>query len=98
MLWNSVAYLISTEKITDDIGDIIETETEKMVYVNKGSVGRTEYYQALSAGLKLKLLLEVRAIDYSDEEMLRFNGIDYNVVKTYSKNDEIIELTCEEVI
>lgn len=98
MLWNDVAQLISYTETKDDIGDTIQTPSERQVFVNKKSVRQNEYYQSLSQGLKPELMLEVRSIDYEGEEELEFNDKKYRVMRTYDRNGEITELICEKVI
>lgn len=98
MLWRDVAKLISTTETVDDIGDTILTATEKEVFVNKKSIRQSEYYQALSTGLKPEIMFEVRTIDYEDEEDIKYNNKNYNIIRTYTKNGEITELICQAVI
>lgn len=98
MLWSDVAKLISITKTVDDIGDTILTATEREVFVNKKSIRQNEYYQALSTGLKPELMLEVKSIEYEDEEDLKFNNKNYRIIRTYSKNGEVTELICQAVI
>ncbi len=98
MLWNDVAKLISTTETVDDIGDTILTATEREVFVNKKSIRQSEYYQALSVGLKPELMLEVRSIDYADEKDIEYNNKNYNITRVYTKNGEITELICKAVI
>lgn len=98
MLWRDVAKLISTTETVDDIGDTILTATEKEVFVNKKSIRQSEYYQALSTGLKPEIMFEVRTIDYEDEEDIKYNNKNYNIIRTYTKNGEVTELICQAVI
>lgn len=98
MLWCDVAKLISITKTVDDIGDTVETEVKKQVFVNKKSIRQSEYYQALSVGLKPELMLEVRTIDYSDEKVIEYNNKNYNITRVFTKNGEVTELICQKVI
>lgn len=98
MLWNDIAKLISIIQAVDAYGDTVETKTEKQVFVNKKSIRQSEYYQALSVGLKPELMLEVRSIDYSDEKDIEYNNKNYNITRVYTKNGEITELICQAVI
>lgn len=98
MLWSDVAKLITYTKTIDDIGDTILVPEEREVFVNKKSIRQNEYYQALSTGLKPELMLEVKSIEYKDEEDLKFNNKNYRIIRTYSKNGEVTELICQAVI
>jgi len=98
MLWCDVANLVSYTETTNGMGDTITTESLREVFVNKKSIRQSEYYQALSTGLKPEIMFEVRAIDYQDEENISYNGKLYNILRTYSKNGEVTELICQAVI
>ncbi|HZJ99435.1 MAG TPA: phage head closure protein [Tissierellaceae bacterium] len=98
MLWNDIAKLISIIQAVDAYGDTVETKTEKQVFVNKKSIRQSEYYQALSVGLKPEIMLEVKSIDYADEKVIEYNSKPYNITRAYSKNGEVTELICEKVI
>ena len=98
MLFRDVLKLISIAYATSAIGDIIETRTEKEVFANKKSIRQSEHYQAMATGLKPEAMFEVRLIDYSDEERLQYDSKDYNIIRTFSKNQEIVELICERLV
>lgn len=98
MLWNDVAKLITQTETVDDIGDTVITKTEKQVFVNKKSIRQSEYYQALSVGIKPEIMFEVRSIDYSDEKLINHNNKDYRITRVYTKNGEVTELICQAVI
>lgn len=98
MLWSDVAKLITYTETIDDIGDTILVPEEREVFVNKKSIRQNEYYQALSTGLKPELMLEIKSIEYEDEEDLKFNNKNYKIIRTYSKNGEVTELICQAVI
>lgn len=97
-MWRDIAQLISYTETKDDIGDTIQTPSERQVFVNKKSVRQNEYYQSLSAGLKPELMLEIRSIDYNNEEELEFDDKKYRVMRTFERKGEITELICEKVI
>ena len=80
------------------MGDLIDTETEKQVFANKKSIRQSEFYQASAQGLKPEIMFEIREIDYADELKLIFDGKGYNIIRTYAKNGEIIELICNRLV
>lgn len=98
MLWSNIAILIKVSQVTNDVGDNIANETKRIVFVNRKSIRQSEYYQALSTGLKPEVMLEVRNIDYEDEKLLEFNDRRYKVIRTFDKNGEITELICGAII
>jgi SPP1 family predicted phage head-tail adaptor len=97
-MWKDIAQLITYTETKDDIGDTIQTPSERQVFVNKKSVRQNEYYQSLSQGLKPELMLEIRTIDYENESELKFDNKKYRIMRTYDRNGEITELVCEKVI
>jgi SPP1 family predicted phage head-tail adaptor len=95
MMWRDVILLVSEVEAENEIGDIITIETPKQVFANKKSVRQNEFYQAQAAGLKPELMFEIRYIDYGEERKIVFNNKSYRVIRTYTKNEETIELICE---
>jgi hypothetical protein len=98
MLFNDVAYLITAIPSVNAAGDAITTNSEKLVYCNKKSIRQTEFYQAQASGLRPELMLEVRSIDYSGEEQIRFGAKTYNIIRTFDKNNEFTELICQGLV
>ena len=106
MNWRDVVSLLITGPTTNDIGDAISgTISTNQLFANKKSVRQSEHYQAMANGLKLEQMFEVRYLDYKALEdtivagqtmtRLTFNSKTYNIVRTFTKNDEIIELICD---
>ena len=98
MRWGDVLKLISIVYSENALGDITETLTERQVFANMTSVKRAEFYQAQAVGLKPELVFEVRLIDYEGEKKLSYEGEEYNVIREYTKNGEIIELICNRLV
>lgn len=92
MMWREIGYLCKEAETTFDKfnkpikGNYIETE----VFCNKKSVKQNEFYQAQAQGLKPELVIEVKTYDGSDH--FKFENKLYRIIRTYSKNDEVIEL------
>ena len=99
MMWRDTLELIVIEQVDDGGGGHTETETFREVFANRKSVKQSEFYQAHMAGLKPELVLEIRYADYADEKKLRFPagaiGKRYDIIRTYTKNEETIELVCQ---
>lgn len=94
MLWRDVIELVRVSETQNEYGEYTEDETTVQVFANKKSIRQTEFYQAMTAGLRPEIMFEVRAHEYSDEPKLKYNGFVYHIVRTYTKNDEITELVC----
>ena len=99
MMWRDVVELIAIQRVDDGGGGFTETETFRPIFANRKSVRQSEFYQAHMAGLQPEVMFEVRLADYADERKLRFpageNGRRYNIIRTFSRNEEIIELVCQ---
>jgi SPP1 family predicted phage head-tail adaptor len=98
MLWRDTAKLITVTQGENDMGDIIETETQTEVFVNRKSVNRAEFYQAHQTGFKPEITLEIRTEDYNRQPKVEFENVKYTIIRDYSKNQEITELICEGLV
>jgi hypothetical protein len=95
MLHSDVCYLIEDAPKARGVYDPRQA-TERMVYCTVQSVGRQEYYAALSAGLQPSLVLKLAdMIEYQGELRLMFHDREYQIVRTYMTKDGGIELTIE---
>lgn len=94
MMWREVIELIELITVPDGVGGYTETEIVRTVFADKKSIRSSEFYQAHAVGLKPELNLIIRQIEYNGESRVRWNDKVYDVLRTYSKNDELIELTC----
>lgn len=94
MMWRDIAELVMLVDVPDGVGGYTTSEIARTVFCNKKSVKSMEFYQAHAVGLKPELNLVVRSVDYNDESRVRYEGKMYDILRTYSKNGEMVELTC----
>ena len=97
-MWRDVGYLITETHTTNSMGDIVSTQTERMVYCNKKSIRQTEFYQAAATALRPELMFEVRTVDYEGELIFKYMNKNYNIIRTYDKDGEITELVCSGLV
>ena len=72
------------------------TETAREVMCTVKSVSRSEYYNALNAGINPTYVFYLTlSDDYQGERVVRYKGIKYRVVRTYMTDDDGIEITVE---
>ena len=72
------------------------TETARTVYCTVQSVSRSEFYNALNAGVQPEYVFVLAlAEDYQGERVVRYKGQKFRVVRTYMTSDDGIEITCE---
>jgi len=88
---------------TDDIGNPIVNEAKVNILCGVKSIGRTEFYNAAANGLKPEYIFVVHQYEYNGETYVEFSKDSslkqrYKVIKTYDKNFEELELTCEKVL
>ncbi|WP_438498019.1 hypothetical protein [Paenibacillus sp. IHBB 3054] len=95
MMWRDVVDLIPVIPKKNTYGEEVpEDGPPRTVFANKKSVRQSEFYQAFAAGLRPELVLEVRGMEYADEPKLRYADVDYYIIRSFSKNGEIMELVC----
>ncbi|WEK53323.1 MAG: phage head-tail adapter protein [Candidatus Cohnella colombiensis] len=95
MLWRDVVGLIAVKQKQDTYGSMADIDSDpREVLANKKSVRQSEFYQAAAVGIKPEIVFEVQSIEYNDEPKLKHNEIIYYIIRTFSKNDEKIELIC----
>lgn len=90
--------LVASSYTFDGVGNQIPTTTKTTVLCRLGSVGRREFYDASVAGLKPELLFIIHAYEYGGQMQVEFEGVQYNVIRTYRTEYEEMELVCERVI
>jgi SPP1 family predicted phage head-tail adaptor len=97
-MYEDIAYLVSEVETTNDLGDTVLTPTDRLVYVNRSSVRQSEFYQAQAVGLRPELMFEMRRSDYQDEPKIKYDGKTYDIIRTYEKNKDFIELIAQGVV
>jgi SPP1 family predicted phage head-tail adaptor len=99
VLFKEIINLISITNGENELGDPIKVLTKgPIVFADKQSVKQSEFYQAMAVGLKPELTFIIRIIEYNNEPMLEFNLKTYDVIRTYEKNGEFLELICQGVV
>lgn len=96
VLYRDVVELISITATEDADGYITEMETRTEVFADAQSVKREEFYKGLQAGVELNTTFIIRACDFDSQKHLEFDGKRYTIVRTYTKDGEMLELNCSE--
>lgn len=97
MTYDHELTLISQTYTEDEIGNQVPVEVKIPILCGLKSVTRSEFYNAAANGLKPELIFVVHGYEYKGEKQVEFEGSRYNVIRTYSKDFEELELTCERV-
>ena len=99
------AKLMSMTKTLDADGFNADVAVEYEIFVEKKSVTRSEFYMAMSAGMKPKIILSTRIENYEQTrtvvdgvakyaEKIRYEDAVYDIIRTYEKDSAWIELMC----
>ncbi|WP_026886716.1 phage head closure protein [Clostridium beijerinckii] len=89
-----IKHIFKTDELKNQIPEEIKTD----LYCDLKSIGRNEYYNAASQGLKPEIIFVIHNYEYNGEREILFEKNRYKVIRTYSKDFEEIELTCEKVV
>lgn len=82
----------------DDIGNEIIVDPVRLpILCGKKSIGRNEYYNAATAGMRPEIVFVIHGYEYDGQTLVEFEEKQYNVVRTYQVDFEELELTCERV-
>lgn len=83
---------------TDDWGNPIPNIIEWDVFAERMSVRQSEFYQAANQGLKPSIVFEIYTEEFQDAELVKYDGQDYSIVRTYQKTLDRLELICEKKV
>lgn len=73
-----------------------KTETERNLVCTVRSVGMQENYIARGQGLAPEYVFELtQDFEYQGEKRLRYNGVEYRIIRTYVTDTNTIEITAE---
>lgn len=86
-------YLIKTTITQDVNGYPIHTERERMVFAERMSVTRSEFYAATAAGISISHIFRMHAPEYEGETIVKYEGRRYAVVRTYQPDLYFVELS-----
>ena len=89
---DDVIKLIGITVVKDSIGNQVKQEIPKEVFCTIESITRAKFYQASQSGLKAQIKAVVCEFDYSGESLVEYASKRYSVYRTFTRNDERIEL------
>lgn len=99
------AKLLIVTNDKDEDGFPVEKTIEIPVYVREKAAVRTEFYEALRAGITVKTILEMRQEDWELSAHLvsgrkeyatkvEYDGSIYDIVRAYKNDRSMVEVTC----
>lgn len=92
---DDVCFLISVTTTEDELGQPIETETERQIFCSKLSINRAEFLAAGQLDFKPQIMLIVDSDEYDLEEKLKYEEKRFAVYRTFPRADGYTELYCE---
>lgn len=90
MRHNQIIKLVAVTITADDIGNQVETLTEREVFANEYSVSSSEFYNAAAAGIRASKAYEIYAAEYQDEDRFKVGTVTYRIVRTQGKGEKLI--------
>lgn len=89
---SKVIYLIS-EQFEPDLMNIYESsEVKRKVFAQVDSVTGREWFEGGRNGLNPELRIRMFRPDYNGEQILEYNGVRYEIYRTYETRDDGIDL------
>lgn len=88
-------YLVKDVFTADTIGQMVPTQTKRLVYGRVGSVTRAEWNAAGELGIKPEMVLTMFGPDYQGEKTVQVDGRFYGVYRTYQATTDDLELYLE---
>ncbi|GAA2828038.1 phage head closure protein [Pseudolactococcus raffinolactis] len=93
-MWDLEVSLLAEDGYVQEKGKINKTvkykETELLAY--EKPIGRAELYYAGQSNTELTKIIVIHAFEYSNEQLVKIDGIVYQVINTYKINNEQLEL------
>ena len=103
-----LALIVAVQSEANENGYRAKTEYETTVIAERISVNRTEFYEALKAGMKPTVIYQLHPLDLVaarrtvggavyEAEYVTEGGIRYEIIRAYEKNPDVVEITCKKV-
>ena len=90
--------LVSMTRTTDTDGYETTTETLTEVMCDSGNgVTRSEFYEAMKAGVELTAAFEMWACDYDGQKVIEHRSKRYKVERAFPIGDGVVQLNCSEI-
>ncbi|MCH4205187.1 MAG: phage head closure protein [Solobacterium sp.] len=87
--------LISRSFINDENGIQQPTETVIEIYANVKSASRSEWFEGGRNGLNPQYVFNVYDDEYTNEDVIEYDGTRYSIYRTYLNPDGRIDLYAE---
>lgn len=86
-MYTEILYLVTKEHAFDSVGNNIPgVSTLVKTYAKLNKVGTREFYNAVEIGIRPEYELQIKKVNYNDENYVNYNGKAYDVIRTLPKN------------
>ena len=93
-MWDLEVALLAEDGYVQEKGKINKAiqykETELLAYEKQ--IGRAELYYAGQSNIELTKIIVIHAFEYDNQQLVKIDGIVYQVINTYKISNEQLEL------
>ncbi len=93
-MWDLEISLLAEDGFTQEKGKINKTvkykETELLAY--EKPISRAELYYAGQSNIELTKIIVIHSFEYENQQLVKIDGIVYQVINTYKISNEQLEL------
>ena len=75
----------------------IEVPTDTVVWANRKSVTRSEFYASNQAGINMTIAFDIHSEDWNNQTQLLDGTKVYKIERSYQKGLGIVELNCSDM-
>lgn len=93
-MWSDVCELANLKIVVNSNGVEEPSYLTNEVFCNEKSVTCDEYYKSCQEGNEIKVVLEIKQVDYNKEPFVFYEDELYKIKRKYKSNSEDIELHC----
>ena len=84
--------LVTKTYSVDSIGQRVETRSTKEIFALVESASQSEFFNGGQNGLRPEYKFTVLLNEYGGQETLMYKSVEYDIYRTYRRNDGRIEL------
>lgn len=79
------------------LGEPIWINTDTVVWCDKHSVTRSEFFKAEASGNEAKTSFSIHSEDWGEQEQIVYEAKVYKILRAYQIGEGIVELTCTDL-
>lgn len=87
-----IIYLVKETFVQNALKVYESTIEKRKVFAQIDSVSGNEWFEGGRNGLNPELRLRMRSADYQGEQIAEYNGVEYEIYRTYIARNDFIDL------